>query len=142
MNIQNTLMAVALYIEAYHAKAQMAVDVRKNRVILDISGKHEAFEDKQVWNDLAITLRMNPDIKGFIIRLNGKNMVEQPLPEVAEEREFIEDAKSYRPELVIDDGRFDPDRDYLPEDVGTDLKIRLEAAQSCEEFLKQIGVPV
>ena len=38
----------------------------------------------------------------------------------------------------ITDDRFDYDKDFLPKDVGTDVKILLESCNSVEEFLKNI----
>ena len=42
------------------------------------------------------------------------------------------------PVVAIKDSRFDYDRDFLPKDVGTDVKILLESCNSIDEFLKLI----
>lgn len=67
----------------------------------------------------------------------------RPLSEQAKEstQEF-QRAQREPPKPVVkakvEDNRFDYDREFLPKDVGTDVKILLESCNSVEEFLKNI----
>jgi hypothetical protein len=38
----------------------------------------------------------------------------------------------------LDDGRFEYEKDFLPADAATDVRILLESTGSVDEFLKQI----
>lgn len=136
---QSTLNTIRAYMMTYHAGVDLKVDEQHQAVILDIHGNHPAFQEDRVWTDLKIALRRNQFIKAFLIRLNGRNIFEH-LPEgVAEERKMLNEYMKEQTTLVeFNDSRFDSDREFLPPDVSTDLKILLESTGSVEEFLKSV----
>jgi hypothetical protein len=67
----------------------------------------------------------------------GENEVEEGEP-VHQESPLLTAAKKGVKPPEIKDDRFDYDREFLPKDVGTDVKILLESCQSVEEFLQKI----
>jgi hypothetical protein len=62
---------------------------------------------------------------------------EEPRP-VHQESPLLTAAKKDGKALKITDDRFDYDKDFLPKDVATDVKILLESCNSIEEFIKNI----
>ena len=86
-----------------------------------------------LWDHIVKLLERDPFTKAWEIRVNEMMY--------RNSSGFIlgqESHKDYLNDPKINDDRFDYDRDFLPKDVGMDVKILLESCGSVEEFLKNI----
>ena len=103
-----------------------------------------------MWNKIAYLVKNDPHTETFEIYLNRKIVRNSSSPNAYEDKDmFGEEGVDFDPPSVakekptvvptIKDDRFDYDRDFLPKDVGTDVKILLESTNTVEEFLKSIG---
>jgi len=130
------------------------------RVILDLPPLRKSTATQPgspLWNQVASLIQRDPFTQSWQIRVDGEVYRDSegyskpdPIDGVPEDFEDEEDpqpvhqgsplltaAKKVKPPEIKDD-RFDYDKEFLPKDVGTDVKILLESCQSVEEFLKNI----
>lgn len=116
-----------------------------------------------LWDQVVMILQKDPFTKAYEIRVGcceekpegdvyrNSDGYAKPDPSnaegVPEENEVDEPVHQESPLLTaakkapvpkITDDRFDYDKEFLPKDVGTDVKILLESCNSVEEFLKNI----
>ena len=101
--------------------------------------------ESPIWQEVGNLLMRDPYVKGYHIIVRGelyRNSDGYVRPDnsidgVDEEIQRPLAAKPFKaPE--IKDTRFDYNREFLPKDVGTDVKILLESCNSVEDFLKNI----
>ena len=130
-----TRQVIAAYLVYFNIEELLFTFHPEHQVILDVKGDagNQVFEkDSDLWKQIRIVLKMDPFTESFLIRFNGQTMLE----ESAEDK--TEDFELDKSMLVSNDNRFSYDRDYLPTDASTDIKILLESTGSVEEFLKHI----
>jgi hypothetical protein len=111
--------------------------------------------DAPIWREAGQLLQKDPFVKHWSIIVgpdlvrNSEGFVKGDVrtfnsyPEEMEESQpDWEEKKSIsgtsKVPATTKDDRFDYDREFLPEDVGMDVKILLESCQTVEEFLKNI----
>ena len=103
--------------------------------------------ESPVWQEVGNLLMRDPYVKGYHIIVRGelfRNSDGYVKPDDsidgAEDREILKSKSSVTGFKipVIKDNRFDYDREFLPMDVGTDVKILLESCNTVEDFLNNI----
>ena len=140
-------------VEKHHATIKIQ-SLPVHRAVLDIcTDESSSLKDDNipVWGKIMAVISRDSFVEAFEIRLNGetiftseesqtKIMREAAVEVLSElEEEVLSDLKKNVPPLkALEDNRFDYDRDYLPTDVGTDVKILLESCNTVEDFLKSI----
>jgi len=119
-----------------------------------INGYEIILNDVRVWDSMSETPDSVPDIPGCGLE-DGYKLGEQLKKRIASELDQIKDkimdmltSDTPSKEKVVpavkqqqasfSDDRFGYEREYLPPDVATDVKILLESTGSVEEFLKRI----
>jgi hypothetical protein len=107
-----------------------------------------------LWDQVANLLQRDPFTKVYRIVVGGEvyrdsttgyvkpddfDGVSEDMPQPAHQESQLLTAakKGVKPPTITDD-RFDYDKDFLPKDVGTDVRIMLESCNSVEDFLKNI----
>lgn len=119
-----TRTSILMLLTMYHAE-EVAFQTGKNHditVMVTVSSKETALQpDSPLWNKVAGLLENDPFVSIFSITVNGEEVM-------AGEKGI---------QLPMDD-RFDYDREYLPADVGTDVRILLESSNTVEDFLSKI----
>jgi len=126
-------------------------------VVLDVEGEDRTAlqpSNPGVWGKVCYMLVTDPYTKHFMIQFNGKPIIASDPPEylrndMADSGDPTdEEAMNAATEKVqarfgntpqIKDDRFDYDKDFLPQDIGTDVRILAESTNSVEDFLKSIG---
>lgn len=135
-------------------------------VIGDMQRNEALQPDSPFWNEIAFVLKDDPYVNAYEVKCNdipvrdsetynpdGKSILEAmqeqmkqveagDAPRVLDNLlQDMRDSKKSQPKVklpAVEDDRFDYDRDFLPADIGTDVKIILESCSSVEEFLAQI----
>jgi hypothetical protein len=100
--------------------------------------------ESPVWQEVGNLLMRDPYVKGYHIIVRGEmyrnsDGYVKPDDSGSEVDKAIpgSSVKGFKAP-VIKDNRFNYDREFLPKDVGTDVKILLESCNSVDEFLKNI----
>jgi len=120
---------------------------------LEVEGEERTalMPESPLWGKVIHLMKNDPYTRDYQIRLNGKTIIDSqsgeyvPPPVIDSDEDSYEESESpsrpvEKPLVAVKDDRFDYDRDFLPPDVGTDLRIVLESTKSVDEFLKLIGV--
>ena len=157
VSIGTTLLLIE-EVEKHHATIKIQ-SLPAHRAVLDVSADESSSlkdDNVSVWGKIMAVISRDSFVESFEIRLNGeaiftseasqtKIMRDAAVEVLSElEEEVLSDLKKNAPphrETIIkapEDNRFDYDRDYLPTDVGTDVKILLESCNTVEDFLKSI----
>jgi hypothetical protein len=131
---------------------------------LEVEGEERTalMPESPLWGKVIHLIKNDPFTQNYLIKLNGKVIADSQSGDyVPEEADFDEsgdptdavlnefqvEAMNAATEKVqarfgntpqIKDDRFEYEKDFLPPDVGTDLRIILESTNSVEEFLKSI----
>jgi hypothetical protein len=155
----STKTAVTVMLGFYGMHVEFTMN--NGMVIVEVSNAsgNIAYPDNDIWNQIGTCLRRDPYLKEFQIQVNGELyrdstgytktvdtspteddniLFRYPEREPAHQETPLLRAVKKGPTPVIKDDRFDYDRDFLPPDVGMDVKILLESCNSVEEFLKKI----
>jgi len=110
-----------------------------------------------LWDKIAGMIKQDAFTKSFQIRVDGEvyrdsdgyskpdpvegipeDNFEDNVHPVHQESPLLKAAKRVTVPDDVKDGRFDNGRDYLPTDVGTDVRILLESTLSVDDFLNNI----
>jgi hypothetical protein len=125
-------------------------------IVLMVDQTPSVQPDAPIWREAGQLLQKDPFVKHWSIIVgpdlvrNSEGFVKGDVrtfdsnPEESsdfeEPYEEFQSQPNLRPSKIqaIKDDRFDYDREFLPEDVGMDVKILLESCHTVEEFLKNI----
>jgi hypothetical protein len=153
-----TRAAITVYFGLHGAKESKIRITPGNGVVLDARGSagNSILTDPEnpVYGRMVYILKQDPYTEQYIIRYNGLVMVDSGVPNNHEVYDSDLSGMDENPEPVkrtlrtagssakattpVPDDRFDYDREFLPKDVGTDVRILLESTSSVEDFLKAI----
>jgi hypothetical protein len=170
----NTKVNIEYILGVYQPRSVRFRIPKKNHILLDVEGQEQTcfVSGNPLWGMIASCLNTDPFVKSYMIRFNGKivldsenlGAVEEAINDAVKvvqdaENDFEHDpadinpmpvVESNKPAMtrrkvaapVIKDDRFNYDKEFLPPDVGTDMKILLEATKDSGEFLRSLGVNV
>lgn len=122
-----------------------------HEVILEVESSNKLISDPSspMWAEITRILKADAFTKTIKYVINGEayepvgnsDSSESPFESYKEEERSMRRRPLPKSKPVpgkVNDNRFDYDREYLPEDVGRDVKILLETSDSVEEFLGKI----
>lgn len=161
------LSTIKVMLMMFGARDILFKNLPDHRLVLEVENAPQATAleaGSPIWDQVAHVIRSDEFVQSYQIRVNGEvyrdsdgyvkpdDLPGSPEMDMEEQPPLSEQAKANMQEFQraqreppkpivtakVEDDRFDYDRDFLPVDVGMDVKILLESTNSVEDFLKSI----
>lgn len=139
---RNTVAIVNLFVLTFRGEIEEFSCPNLGEVILRVVTPEDNMAlapENSVWDQIVSRLVADPFTEQYTIYRNGVEVRKGTA-----KKEEVPSEPKINNQIVLPrkDNRFDYDRDYLPPDIGTDIRIALETTQDSKAFLQSLGVEI